>query len=91
MGILSVKVKPLRGRQWRTLTPKMPDRRDLKSKDPPLKGDLLLDKRGFLYIAVFYVFFSEGAVFSDDRKYMCFLGFPTVGKIFSFIVRFTFL
>ena len=70
----------------------MPDQeRDLKSKDPPLKGDLLLDKRGFYILLFFMCFFSEGAVFSDDRKYMCFLGFPTVGKIFSFIVRFTFL
>ena len=28
-------------------------------------------------------FFLKVPFFPDDRKYMCFLGFPTVGKIFS--------
>jgi hypothetical protein len=90
MGILSVKVKPLRGRQWRTLTPKCPTRKDLKSKDPPLKGDLLLDKRGF-YILLFYVFFFlKVPFFPDDRKYMCFLGFSYHRKNIFFYCAFYF-
>ena len=52
-----VKVRPLRGRRWRTLTPKMPDQREGATPKIPVRASGSLDKKGIVCMLLFFIIF----------------------------------